>query len=135
MLVLAYAVAVLHAAVVALFVGGSLLALRWPRLLRLHAPLALTILVLALAGASCPLTDLELALREAAGVPGYTGGFIGHYVLAPFGVDVRTTGAQVGINATAIFANAVGYGLHVRRVITRSDPLRTRPSRTATPLG
>ena len=120
MLVLAHAVAVLHAAVVVLFVSGSLLALRWPPLLRLHAPLALAILVLSLAGASCPLTDLELALREAAGAPRYTGGFIGHYLLAPFGVDVRTTAAQLGILATAITVNAVGYGLHGLRALRRA---------------
>ncbi len=120
MLALAYAVAVLHGAVVVFFVTGSLLTLRWPGLLRLHVPLALTILLLSLAGASCPLTDLELALREAAGAPGYTGGFIGHYLLAPFGVDVRTTAAQVGILATAIAANAVGYGLHGLRALRRA---------------
>ena len=129
---MAYAVAVLHGVVVVLFVGGSLLALRRPRLLRLHVPLALVILGLSLAGASCPLTDLELWLREAAGAPGYAGGFIGHYVLAPFGVDVRTTAAQVGILATAIGANALGYALHARRAVTRSDPSRTRPGSTAT---
>lgn len=119
MLALAYAVAVLHGVVVVLFVAGSLLALRRPWVLRLHVPLALVILGLSLAGASCPLTDLELWLRETAGAPGYAGGFIGHYVLAPFGVDVRTTAAQVGILATAILANAVGYGLHVRRALRR----------------
>ena len=120
MLVLAYAVAVLHAAVVMLFVTGSLLALRWPRLLRLHVPLALGILVLSLAGATCPLTDVELWLRETAGAPRYSGGFIGHYLLAPFRVDVRTTAAQVGILATAIVMNVVGYGLHGRRTLHRA---------------
>ncbi|MGY2129237.1 DUF2784 domain-containing protein [Blastococcus sp. SYSU DS0617] len=46
---------------------GALLAVRWPRLVLLHAPVALAILAVNLAGADCPLTDLELALRERAG--------------------------------------------------------------------
>ncbi len=115
MLAAAWAVALLHGAVVLFFLTGSLLALRRPGLLYVHAPMALAILALALAGQPCPLTDLELALRDAAGVAPYTGGFLGHYVLSPFGVDVRTTAAQVGIHVTAVVPNLVGYGLAALR--------------------
>ena len=118
----AYAVAALHAVAVVLLVTGSLLALRRPGLLYVHAPVALAILAVNLGGQPCPLTDLELAVREAAGAVPYTGGFLGHYVLAPFGVDVRTTAAQVGIYATAVVPNLVGYGLLVARALRTGRP-------------
>lgn len=126
MLALAYAVAVLHAAAVVFMVTGSLLALHRPRLLYLHAPVALAILAVNLAGLPCPLTDLELALRSTAGAAGYTGGFIGHYALAPFGADVHTATAQIGIYATATASNVVGYGAAALRA-ARDRPWRARP--------
>jgi hypothetical protein len=125
-LVLAVLVAVLHGSAVLFMLTGSLLALRWPRLVLLHLPVAAVILAVNLAGADCPLTTLELALRDAAGVPGYTGGFLGHYVLAPFGVDVHTTAAQVGIYAVALTPNAVGYSLLAARGARRRAPSDAR---------
>jgi hypothetical protein len=115
-LVLASAVAVLHAAAVLFMLSGSLLALRWPRLLVLHVPVALTILAFNLAGADCPLTDLELWLRERAGAEGYTGGFLGHYVTEPLGFPIAATSTQLGIYLTALVPNVIGYGLHAARI-------------------
>ena len=128
MLAAAWAVALLHGAVVLFFLTGSLLALRRPGLLYLHAPMALAILALALAGQPCPLTDLELALRDAAGAAPYTDGFLGHYLLAPVGVDVRTTAAQVGIHVTSAVPNLVGYGLAASRAIRRAGVRTGRPA-------
>ena len=127
-MLLANAVALLHGVTVLFMLTGSLLALRRPGLLYLHAPMALAILALALAGQPCPLTDLELALRDAAGAAPYTGGFLGHYLLAPFGVDVRTTAAQVGIHVTAVVPNLVGYGLAASRGIRRAGVRTGRPA-------
>ena len=115
MLLLAWSVAVLHALAVVLMLTGALLALRWPRLLLVHAPVALTILAVGLAGADCPLTDVELALRQAAGAPGYDGGFLSHYLFEPLGLDVDAAATQLGIHAAAFGLNALGYGLVVGR--------------------
>ncbi|WP_242610977.1 DUF2784 family protein [Blastococcus saxobsidens] len=71
----------------------------------------MAILAVNLAGAECPLTDLELALREAAGAPAYDDGFLGHYLFAPLGLDVEAAGTQLGIYATAFGLDALGYGL------------------------
>ena len=110
----------LHLALVAFVLTGSLLALRWPRLLWLHAPLALAVLAVHLAGQPCPLTVWELDLLAAAGAPGYADGFIDHYLLEPFGLPgVRTTAAQVGIPLVALTPNLVGYGLHAQRARRR----------------
>ena len=112
---LASGVAVVHGLAVLFMLTGALLAVRWPRLVLLHAPVALAILAVNLAGADCPLTDLELALRERAGAEAYEGGFLGHYVFGPLGLDVRAAGTQLGIYATAIGLNALGYGLLIAR--------------------
>jgi hypothetical protein len=120
---LAHAVAVLHAAVVLFVLTGSLLALRRPRLLPAHALVALAVLGLYLAAADCPLTDLELWLRQRAGVPPYEGGFLGHYLTEPLGLPIEATSTQAGIHAAAAVPNAVGYSLHAGRA------LRTRRAR------
>jgi hypothetical protein len=122
---LANAVALLHAAAVLFMLTGSLLALRWPRLLWLHVPVSLAILGIYLTGSDCPLTSLELSLREHAGQPGYTGGFIGHYITEPLGFPIEATSTQLGVYALALLPNLIGYGL----LLTRG--LR---SRTSTPV-
>ena len=119
MLLLAYAIAVLHGTAIAFMVIGGVLALRWPRLLWLHVPVSLVILGLHLAGSDCPLTTLELHLRARAGVPGYSDGWIGHYVLAPVGVDVHSTPAQIGQFTVALVPNLVAYGILVARALRR----------------
>ena len=115
MLLAAWGMAALHVALIAFVLTGSLLALRWPRLLWVHAPVALALLVVNVAGQPCPLTVWELDLLTAAGMPGYPDGFIDHYFLDPFGADVHTTAAQVGIYTVALIPNAIGYGLHAVR--------------------
>lgn len=115
LLALAGLVAVVHGAVVLLLVAGGLLGLRWPALLRLHVPVALAVLAVALAGADCPLTDLELALRERAGAPPLSGGFLGAHVLEPLGADRADLATQVAVHAVAVLPNAVAYGLLLAR--------------------
>jgi hypothetical protein len=121
---LASAVAVLHATAVLFMLTGSLLALRWPRLLWLHVPVSLAILGIYLTGSDCPLTSLELSLREHAGQPGYTGGFIGHYITDPLGFPIEATSTQIGIYVVAFLPNVIGYALLAaqlsrRRALTR----------------
>jgi hypothetical protein len=108
-------VAVFHGATVLFMLTGSLLALRWPRVLWLHVPVALAILGLYLTGSDCPLTYWELRLRRLAGEPGYRGGFIGHYVTEPLGFPIHAPSTQAGIYVVALLPNVIGYGLLVRR--------------------
>ena len=123
-MLLAGAVAVLHASAVLFMLTGSLIALRWPRVLWLHVPVSLAILALYLTGSDCPLTTLELELRERAGAPGYTGGFIGHYITEPLGFPIEATSTQIGIYVVAFLPNVIGYALLAaqlsrRRALTR----------------
>jgi hypothetical protein len=118
-LVLAALAAVLHGAAVLFMLTGSLLALRWPRVLWLHVPVALAILAIYLTGSDCPLTTWELDLRAAAGEPGYRGGFIGHYITGPLGFPIEQTSTQIGVYTAAIVPNLIGYTLLVHRRLAR----------------
>jgi hypothetical protein len=122
---LANAAAILHAAAVLFMLTGSLLALRWPRVLWLHVPVSLAILGLYLTGSDCPLTTWELALRERAGEAGYRGGFIGHYLTEPLGFPIEATSTQVGVYIVAFAANVIGYGLLLTRVLRSRSTVRT----------
>ncbi len=122
-MLLANAVALLHAAAVLFMLTGSLLALRWPRVLWAHVPVSLVILGLYVTGSDCPLTALELFLRERAGEPRYTGGFIGHYVTEPLGFPVTAGSTQIAIYVVAFLPNIVGYGLLARRYLRARGPL------------
>jgi hypothetical protein len=117
---LAVAVAVLHGALVVFMVTGGLLGLRWHRLLLVHAPLTLVILGINLAGADCPITGWELALRARAGLPAYPGGFIGHYVVGPLGLHLHQPGVQAGLYAVALLPNLLAYGLLLGRAVRRT---------------
>ena len=110
-MLLANAVAVLHAVAVVFMLSGALLALRWPRVIRIHVPVALAILVVHLTGSDCPLTAWELELRERAGEPGYRGGFLGHYLTEPLGLPIEATSTQLAIYVVALLPNLVGYGM------------------------
>ena len=123
-MLLADAVAVVHAACVVLMVVGGLVALRHPRLLWVHLPVAAAIAAVYLVGADCPLTDLETALR---GGEGFDGGFLGHYLLTPLGMDRSATSTQVGLLLTALVPNLVALAVALRR--------RQRAERRVSPSG
>ena len=114
-MLLASAVAVVHGASVLFMLAGALLALRWPRVLLVHAPVAGAILAINVAGADCPLTHLERWLVERAGGVPYRGGFLEHYLFAPLGLDVHSAGAQIGTYTLALGLNGVAYTLIARR--------------------
>jgi len=117
---LADALAGVHAASIALLLAGTFLALRWGWVLRLHVPVALSILGVNLAGWSCPLTDLEKIMRRQAGGSPYSGGFLDHYLLTPLGVDEGATATQLGLYAVAVLPNLIGGFLLARQARRRS---------------
>ncbi len=113
-------VILLHGAAIVFMLTGGLLALRWPRILWFHIPISLAIFALFATGTSCPITDLELWLRARAGLPGYgDGGYIGHYTLRPFGIDVASTGAQILLYTLAFTPNVIAYSIHATRLVRR----------------
>ena len=121
-MLLAYLVALAHAAAVVLLLVGGLLALRHPRVLWIHLPVIAAIGAVYLAGADCPLTTLELDLRARADGAAYSGGFLGHYVLAPLGLDRSATVTQAALPVLALLPNVVAAALLVRRRRANSRP-------------
>lgn len=123
MSLLADAVVVLHFAFVVFVVSGGLLVLRWPRAAWVHVPSAAWGATVALAGRVCPLTPLEVWLRERAGEAAYGGDFVDRYVIPLLYPDwlARPTQLALGIAVitinTAIYATA--WRLHHRRLRSR----------------
>src|SRR2546426_12345790 len=104
-----------HALFVLFVVGGGFLAWRWRRVVWLHVPAAAWGVAIEFAGGVCPLAPLENRLRLRAGLAGYPGGFLEHYVLPvlyPPSLTRRTQGIP---GALALGANLGGYGMLLRR--------------------
>lgn len=70
----------------------------------------------------CPLTPLEIHLRELAGQAGYEGGFIDQYIMAIVYPSGLTPTIQLWMAAGLVLLNTIAYGVlgarHRRRVST-----------------
>lgn len=118
------AVLLLHAAFILFVLGGALLMLRWPRVVWLHLPAAAWGIGIELAGAVCPLTYLEVALRERAGQQGYAGGFVEHYLLPLVYPAGLTPAVQYVLAGVVLGVNLLLYGWLLHR--RRARPARPR---------
>ena len=121
---LADLVVLVHFAFVLFVVFGGLLALRWPRVMYLHLPAAVWGTFIELAGGICPLTPLENSLRRSAGLAGYEGGFVEHYILPVLYPAGLTRGVQLTLAMLVVGVNVAIYGWvmssrHTHRVIAR----------------
>ena len=108
-------VLIAHVAFVVFVLLGALLVLRRPRLLGLHLAAVLWAVLVELTGAICPLTPLEVRLRELGGGIGYQGDFIGHYLTAMLYPAGLTRKLQIGLGFAALVPNALAYGYLVAR--------------------
>jgi hypothetical protein len=102
-------VLVLHLAFVAFVVFGALLVIRWPRLMALHLPAVAWGVLTEFMGMVCPLTPLEVRLRELGGEAAYQGDFLEHYIVAllyPVGLTRRL---QIWLGLAALLLNAGAY--------------------------
>jgi len=109
-------VLVAHLVFVLFAVLGSLLVLWRRNLLWFHLPAMIWAAWIEFRGGLCPLTPLENWLRRQAGIAGYQGGFVNHYIeqlLYPPGLT-RTT--QVVLGAAVLIINCGLYGLLIYRI-------------------
>ena len=116
---LADIVVILHFAFVLFVIFGGLLVLRWPRLAYVHLPVALYGALIELVGWICPLTPLEKRLRESAGLQGYQGGFVEHYILPVLYPAGLTREVQWGLGMLVIGINVVIYTVVARKRSSR----------------
>ena len=120
---LADAVVLLHVAFVLFVVLGGLLVLRWPRLAWVHLPAAAWGAAVELGGWTCPLTPLENALRERAGLETYAGGFVEHYVVPVLYPAALGRDLQLALGLGVLALNVAVYAAVAWR--------RRRPTRRA----
>jgi hypothetical protein len=109
-------VVLVHLAFVAFVVLGGLLVLRRPWVTWIHLPAALWGAAIEFGGWICPLTPLEVALRQSAGEAGYSGGFIEHYVVALLYPQALTRELQIAFGALVVLVNACLYLVLARRM-------------------
>ena len=107
-------VVIVHVAFVVFVVLGGLLVVRWPRLMWLHLPAAAWGVLIEFADWICPLTPLENALRERAGLAAYSGDFIGAHVLPLLYPEQLTRTTQLWLGTFALLFNAIVYGYVIR---------------------
>lgn len=117
--VLADCVLIIHFAFVLFVVTGAFLVLKWRWLAYFHIPCAAWGAMIEFTGWICPLTPLEIYLRQAGGSAGYRGGFLDHYLLPLIYPHDLTRGIQILLGFAVVLVNLIGYGLvvmHARRV-------------------
>jgi Protein of Unknown function (DUF2784) len=125
-------IVVVHLAFVTFVVAGGLLLLRWPRLAWLHLPAAAWGAYAELTATICPLTPLENRFRQRAGLGGYEGGFVEHYVMPVLYPAGLTPQHQVWLGAFVIALNAAVYAAVLVRARRRRATIVV-PSRPAAP--
>jgi len=106
----ATAVLVVHLVFILFVLFGAVLAARWLWMMGVHLPVVAWGFLVEMTGAGCPLTYAENHLRGKAGVAGYEGGFIEHYLLWLIYPARLTREVQFGLAATVIVVNAALYG-------------------------
>lgn len=120
---LADLILIVHLAFVLFVVLGGFLVLRRPGLMWLHIPAVVWGALIEFVGLFCPLTPLEVALRELGGGTGYAGGFIEHYLAAALYPSGLSRGIQIALGSAVLALNAAIYGyLWIRK--RRSGPRR-----------
>ena len=114
---LADCIVLVHAAFVAFVMLGGFFAWRWRAVLWAHVPAAVWGAAIEFAGWTCPLTPLENALRARAGLEGYRGGFVEHYVIPLLYPAGLTRPAQAVLGTLVVAVNVVAYTVFIRRTL------------------
>jgi len=115
--VLADLVVLAHTLFVVFVVVGGFFVWRWRWLVWLHVPCAVWGVVIEYKGWICPLTPLENALRTRAGLQGYEGGFVEHYVLPVLYPAGLTRPMQATLGSLVVVVNLIAYAVVVRRLL------------------
>src|SRR5215469_8757082 len=106
---LASAVVGIHFATSLFIIFGGFLAWlrRW--VVYIHVPAFAWGCWVELSGQICPLTPLENYLRYRAGVAGYSGGFLQHYIISLLYPPGLTQTMQWGLAGLLVAINVVAY--------------------------
>lgn len=108
---LAACVVLVHGAFIVFVVVGGFLTWRWRWVAWGHVPLAAWGALVEYRSWVCPLTPLENHLRHEAGLAGYGGGFIEHYLLPIIYPAGLTPHIQFVLGTIVVIVNLVAYGV------------------------
>ena len=126
-------VVALHLAFIVFMVVGGFLAWRWRPVAWVHLPMVTWGVAISVLRFRCPLTPLEIHLRELAGQSGYDGGFIDHYIMAIVYPSGLTPTIQLVMAIGLALLNTAAYvGLVRRSRRNGSAPEPQHPERAPT---
>jgi hypothetical protein len=108
-------VLIIHLAFVVFVLFGAFLVLRWTKLMWIHLAAVAWGALTEFLGLICPLTPLEVTLRQLGGDAGYEGGCIDHYLLAILYPSGLTRGLQIWLGLAALAPNVLVYGYFLVR--------------------
>jgi len=118
---LADLVLVLHLGFILFVMTGGLLVL-WRRgVVWIHAPALAWAVLIEFMGWICPLTPLELWARAQTGDPGYSGGFVEHYLLPVVYPPALTREVQIALGALVLLVNGFLYAWIAVRLRSRAN--------------
>ena len=107
---LADLVVIIHLTFVLFSVAGALLVIGWRKIFYLHLPAAVWAAWIEFSGKICPLTPLEKWLRIKGGDAGYSGDFVGHYILSILYPSGLTREVQFILGGVVVGLNIIIYG-------------------------
>ena len=114
-LLLAELIVILHLLFIVIAMFGGLLVIKWPRFVWLHIPIVAWGALTEFLGLICPLTPLEIWLRQQAGADSYQGGFISHYLVPLIYPPGLTPGMQWLLGGGLVIFNILIYTWVYRR--------------------
>lgn len=112
---MADAVLVFHLAFIIFVLFGALLVLQRWVWIWLHLPAVAWGMAVEFLHLYCPLTPLENSLRIKAGIAGYEGDFVGHYLIPLIYPASLTPQLQIGAGALVLSVNLLAYALVITR--------------------
>lgn len=107
---LAGLVVLIHLGFILFSVFGALLLIRWRKMIWLHLPAAAWAAWIEFSGRICPLTPLENWLRIKGAESGYSGDFVGHYLLPLIYPTSLTREFQIILGVIVAGVNMAIYG-------------------------
>ncbi len=108
-LLLANLTVLLHGCFVVFVIAGGLLGYRWPGIIWWHGPVATYGVLILVFSWRCPLTDVEIWLRRAAGETVEWSGFLQHYVFSYLGIEGSEWYVLAGLLALILLCNSRVY--------------------------
>ena len=102
-------VVVIHALFIIFVLFGGLVVLKWHQVIWIHIPCALWCAAIEFFSWVCPLTYLEIYLREIGNANSYDDSFVQHYLLPVIYPSGLTTDIQFLLGVIVITINLIIY--------------------------